>query len=86
MNNALFLICFSRRINPYTRSCAILGTLFAIGFVLITIVALSLIPIYISQHGTVPNKNIQVASKQMIDLFAVDRHLPSFDESIYIDC
>ena len=53
----------SRRIDPYTRSCAILGSLFAIGFVLIVIVVLSLIPIYLSHQSSTKKTNIQVASK-----------------------
>ncbi|CAF1046444.1 unnamed protein product [Rotaria magnacalcarata] len=58
----------ARRINPNTQTCVVLGGLFAIGFVLIVIVVLSLIPLYMS-HGSsskntntnTTNNNIQVS-------------------------
>ena len=60
----LFLfVSFPRRIDPYTRSMKVLGVLFAIGFVLIVIIVLSLIPLYISQNSTSASSNIQVPSK-----------------------
>jgi len=59
----LSVFLFSRRLDPYTRSCTVLASLFAIGFVLIIIVVLSLIPIYISHKSTTTNSNIQTSSK-----------------------
>ncbi|CAF3007261.1 unnamed protein product [Rotaria socialis] len=51
----------ARRIDPYTRSCAMLGCFFAVGFVLIIIVVLSLIPLYIS-HSSTAISYVQVPS------------------------
>ncbi len=57
---------FSRRLDPYERSCRILASLFAIGFVLIIIIVLSLIPIYISQKSSTTTNTIQTTSKHFL--------------------
>ncbi|CAF1450841.1 unnamed protein product [Rotaria magnacalcarata] len=49
----------ARRIDPYTHSFAVLGCFFAVGFVLIIIVVLSLIPLYIS-HSSATRSYVQV--------------------------
>ncbi|UJR22642.1 hypothetical protein I4U23_025682 [Adineta vaga] len=55
----------ARRIDPYTRSIKTLGILFTVGFVLIIIVVLSLIPLYISQNSTSSSSNVQVPKVSM---------------------
>ncbi|CAF2306300.1 unnamed protein product [Rotaria sp. Silwood2] len=50
----------ARRIDPYSRSCALLGCFFAVGFILIIIVVLSLIPVYISRNSSVKKSYVQV--------------------------
>jgi hypothetical protein len=62
-------LLFSRRFDPYTRSCTILASLFAIGFVLIVIVVLSLIPIYISQKSSKTTNTIQTTSRKFSFLY-----------------
>lgn len=60
--------CVFRRFNLYTRSCTAFASLFAIGFVLIIIVVLSLIPLYISKSSTTKTTNIQTSSIIIIRL------------------
>ena len=57
-----------RRIDPWTRSWAILGSLFAIGFVIIVIVVLSLIPLYLSHSSWRSSTYVQVSSQWIYSL------------------
>ncbi|CAF0790441.1 unnamed protein product [Rotaria sp. Silwood1] len=50
----------ARRIDPYSRSCALLGCFFAVGFILTIIVVLSLIPVYISRSSSGKKSYVQV--------------------------
>ncbi|CAF3625776.1 unnamed protein product [Rotaria sp. Silwood1] len=47
----------ARRLDPYRRIYSILGCFVAIGFVLIVIIVLSLIPVYISRNSSRTNNN-----------------------------
>ncbi|CAF1063282.1 unnamed protein product [Rotaria sordida] len=52
----------ARRIDPYSRIYIILGSFVVVGFILIVIVVLSLIPLYISRNfSRINNNNIQVS-------------------------
>ena len=55
-----------RRLDPYRRSCTILISLFAVGFVLIVIIVLSLIPIYISRSPQQTSTSIQTTRKYWV--------------------
>ncbi|CAF0976193.1 unnamed protein product [Rotaria sordida] len=66
----------ARRIDPYGRSCAILGCFFVIGFILIVIVVLSLIPVYISRSSS-PTKNTVQVPKVYINGYTLRFRSPS---------
>ncbi|CAF2653442.1 unnamed protein product [Rotaria sp. Silwood2] len=66
----------ARRLNPYSRVYSTLGCLVAIGFVLIVIIVLSLIPIYISlKHSNTTNNNIRT-SKIFINDYTLQIQAP----------
>lgn len=70
----------ARRTDPYARSCVILICLFTVGFLIIIIIILSLIPIYISKNSS--NKSIY---RQVSRVFIKNLHLefdslPNFED------